>query len=82
VSGKEIDVFPCNTAVAELPALTRHASFSSMAYDALLGGGSFVAIENLIDDDRRQNVFGLLMSLNILIEFGDAFDFTGGDFNG
>ncbi len=41
-----------------------------------------VAIENLIDDDRRENVFGLLMSLNMLIEFGDAFDFTGADFRG
>ena len=34
----------------------------------------------MIDDDRRENVFGLMMSLNMLIEFGDAFDFTGGDY--
>jgi len=39
-----------------------------------------VAIEALIDDARRENDFGLLMSLNMLIEFGDAFDFTGADF--
>ena len=44
------------------------------AYDALPPGGAFVAIEALIDDARRENVFGLLMSLNMLIEFGDAFD--------
>jgi hypothetical protein len=50
------------------------------AYNALSPGGAFVAIENIIDDERRQNVFGLLMSLNMLIEFGDAFDFTGADF--
>jgi precorrin-6B methylase 2 len=50
------------------------------AYDALPDGGALVAIENLIDDARRQNLFGLLMSLNMLIEFGDAFDFTGVDF--
>ena len=50
------------------------------AYDALPSGGAFVAIEALIDDDRRENVFGLLMSLNMLIEFGDAFDFSGADF--
>lgn len=50
------------------------------AYEALPPGGVFIAIENLIDDDRRKNVFGLLMSLNMLIEFGDAFDFTGADF--
>ena len=52
------------------------------AYAALPAGGAFVAIENLIDDARRANVFGLLMSLNMLIEFGDAFDFTGKDFDG
>jgi predicted O-methyltransferase YrrM len=50
------------------------------AYEALPENGAFIAIENLIDDARRENVFGLLMSLNMLIEFGDAFDFTGADF--
>ena len=50
------------------------------AYAALPPGGAFVVIENLIDDARRENAFGLMMSLNMLIEFGDAFDFTGGDF--
>ena len=50
------------------------------AYDALPQGGAFIAIENLIDDARRENAFGLLMSLNMLIEFGDAFDYTGADF--
>ena len=50
------------------------------AYEALPDGGAFVAIENLIDDARRENSFGLMMSLNMLIEFGDAFDFTGADF--
>ena len=38
--------------------------------------------ENLIDDARRENAFGLLMSLNMLIEFGDAFDFAAADFFG
>jgi hypothetical protein len=50
------------------------------AYDALPPNGAFVAIEALIDDARRENVFGLLMSLNMLIEFGDAFDYSGADF--
>lgn len=50
------------------------------AYEALPDGGAFIAIENLIDDARRENVFGLLMSLNMLIEFGDAFDYTGANF--
>jgi len=50
------------------------------AYDALPAGGALVAIEALIDDARRENVEGLLISLNMLIEFGDAFDYTGADF--
>ena len=53
-----------------------------LAYDALPPGGAFIAVENLIDDARRENAFGLMMSLNMLIEFGDAFDFTGADFGG
>jgi alkyl hydroperoxide reductase subunit AhpC len=51
-----------------------------LAYDALPPGGALVAIEELIDDARRENVVGLLMSLNMLIENGDAFDYTGADF--
>ena len=50
------------------------------AYDALPEGGAFIAVENIIDDARRENAFGLLMSLNMLIELGDAFDYTGADF--
>lgn len=52
------------------------------AYEALPPGGAFIAVEALIDDARRENVFGLLMSLNMLIEFGDAFDYSGADFRG
>ena len=50
------------------------------AYEALPPNGALVAIEALIDDARRENIFGLLMSLNMLIEFGDAFDYSGADF--
>lgn len=51
------------------------------AYAALPEGGAFIAIENVIDDARRENAFGLLMSLNMLIEFGEGgFDYTGADF--
>ena len=52
------------------------------AYEALPAGGAFIVVENLIDDPRRENAFGLMMSLNMLIEFGDAFDFTAADFFG
>jgi hypothetical protein len=60
--------------------LERKMHLIKAAYDALPEGGAFIVIENLIDDARRENVFGLLMSLNMLIEFGVAFDFTGADF--
>ena len=53
-----------------------------LAFEALPNDGAFIVVENLIDDARRENAFGLLMSLNMLIEFGDAFDFTGSDFGG
>jgi hypothetical protein len=62
--------------------LDRKMHLIRSVYDALPEGGVFIVIENLIDDARRENAFGLMMSLNMLIEFGDAFDFTGSDFAG
>jgi hypothetical protein len=62
--------------------LDRKMHLIRAAYEALPEGGAFIIIENLIDDARRENAFGLMMSLNMLIEFGDAFDFTGSDFAG
>ena len=50
------------------------------AYDALPPNGALVSIEAIIDDARRENIFGLLMSLNMLIEFGEAFDYSAADF--
>ncbi|UNY97617.1 acetylserotonin O-methyltransferase [Zhouia spongiae] len=52
------------------------------AYEALPKEGVFVAIENLIDNDRRKNSFGLLMSLNMLLETKTGFDYTFNDFEG
>jgi hypothetical protein len=49
-------------------------------YNNLPEGGAFIAVENIIDNERKQNSFGLLMSLNMLIENGDAFDYTLNDF--
>jgi 2-polyprenyl-3-methyl-5-hydroxy-6-metoxy-1,4-benzoquinol methylase len=62
--------------------LDRKKHLIRAAYDALPPGGAFVVIEALIDDARRDNAFGLLMSLNMLIEFGEAFDYSGADFRG
>jgi hypothetical protein len=49
------------------------------AYDALPEGGALIVFEALIDDERRANAFGLLMSLNMLIETRGGFDYTGAD---
>lgn len=51
------------------------------AYDALPNGGAFVVIENIIDNERNKNAFGLLMSLNMLIETAEGYDFSTSDFN-
>jgi hypothetical protein len=48
-------------------------------YDALPAGGAAIVFDSIIDDDRRQNAFGLLMSLNMLIETPAGFDYTGAD---
>ena len=45
-------------------------------------GGALLVYEALIDDDRSKNAFGLLMSLNMLIETPGGFDFTGADCQG
>lgn len=52
------------------------------AYAALPKGGAFIVYEALIDDDRRENAFGLGMSLNMLIETPGGFDYTGADCQG
>lgn len=52
------------------------------AYEALPDGGALVVYEALIDDDRRTAAFGLLMSLNMLIETPGGFDYTGKDCQG
>lgn len=52
------------------------------AYDALPKGGAFIVYEAIIDDDRSKNAFGLMMSLNMLIETPGGFDFTGADCQG
>jgi len=49
------------------------------AYDALPSGGALIVHEAIIDDARKKNALGLLMSLNMLIETPGGFDFTGAD---
>jgi hypothetical protein len=52
------------------------------AHAALPPGGAVMVYDAIIDDDRSQNAFGLLMSLNMLIETGGGFDYTGADCRG
>jgi hypothetical protein len=49
------------------------------AHEALQDGGALIVYEAIIDDDRSQNAFGLLMSLNMLIETEGGFDYTAAD---
>jgi hypothetical protein len=49
------------------------------AFDALSKGGVVVVYDAIIDNDRRENAFGLMMSLNMLIETPGGFDYTGED---
>jgi hypothetical protein len=52
------------------------------AYDAVPEGGALIVYESIIDDDRSKNAFGLMMSLNMLIETPAGFDYTGADCQG
>jgi hypothetical protein len=49
------------------------------AHEALPQGGALIVFDAIIDDERRQNAFGLLMSVNMLIETTGGFDYTGAD---
>lgn len=52
------------------------------AFDAIPQGGALIVYESIIDDDRSKNAFGLMMSLNMLIETEGGFDYTGADCSG
>jgi O-methyltransferase len=59
--------------------LERKRRLISRAYDALPFGGALIVYDPIIDDERRRNAFGLLMSLNMLIETRGGFDYTAAD---
>jgi hypothetical protein len=52
------------------------------AYEAIPKGGAFIAYDSIIDNDRSHNAFGLMMSLNMLIETPGGFDYTAADCEG
>lgn len=59
--------------------LAQKKALIKKAYAALPKGGAFIVYEALIDDKREKNAFGLLMSLNMLIETPGGFDYTGAE---
>jgi O-methyltransferase/methyltransferase family protein len=63
-------------------SLEQKRTLLNKAYDALPDGGALVVYEHLIDDQRRKNLAGLLISLVMLIETQEGFDYTGADCSG
>jgi O-methyltransferase domain/Dimerisation domain len=91
VSAESIDIFSEPLPAADVITmglilhdwnLEKKMQLIRAAFNALPPRGALVVIENFIDDARRENAFGLMMSLNMLIEFGDAFDYSAADFFG
>jgi precorrin-6B methylase 2 len=62
--------------------LEKKKQLLAKAYDALPEGGALIVYETIIDDERRHNAFGLLMSLNMLIETREGFDYTAAQCSG
>jgi hypothetical protein len=54
----------------------KHALLAK-CHAALAPGGVLIVYDAIIDDERRHHAFGLLMSLNMLIETPGGFDYTG-----
>jgi SAM-dependent methyltransferase len=59
--------------------LEQKRTLLAKAHDALPPGGALIVYDALIDDERRENAYGLLLSLNMLIETPGGFDYTGGE---
>ena len=59
--------------------LERKKLLLQKAYAALPDGGAVIAYDAIIDDERRENAFGLLFSLNMLIENQEGAEYTFAD---
>jgi hypothetical protein len=60
-------------------SLDQKRALLDKAYQALAPGGALIVYDYLIDDQRRENASGLLMSLNMLVNTVEGFDYTGAD---
>ncbi len=59
--------------------LDRKTALIAAAHRALPPGGHIVVYDAMIDPGRRENAYGLLMSLNMLIETDTGFDYSTAD---
>jgi hypothetical protein len=62
--------------------LERKKLLLQKSYEAVPEGGAVIAYDAIIDDERRENAFGLLFSLNMLIENAEGAEYTGADCKG
>ena len=62
--------------------LAKKKALLGKAFEALPKGGAVIAYDPILDDDRRENKFGLLNSLNMLIETKGGFEYTGAECQG
>ena len=59
--------------------LERKLLLLQKAYEAVPAGGAVIVYDAIVDDERRENAFGLLFSLNMLIENQEGAEYTGAD---
>lgn len=76
----EADVIAMGNILHNWSVATRQALIGKV-FDALPGGGAFLAIEHLVDNDRRTHLAGMLMSLNMLVETADGSESTAAEFD-
>lgn len=74
----QADVITMGHILHDWPLETRKELLAK-AYAALPDKGAVLVFDAVIDDERRSNTFGLLMSLNMLIETSGGSDYTGAD---
>ena len=72
---RQADVLIYGRVLRDWSAAEKH-TLLARAYSALPQGGALLVYETILGDDRRENAFGLLMSLNMLIETRAGGDYT------